>query len=231
VSAGQGRRLFLWALVASLCVTAAIAILTLLVAEFDDTAARILVTTTFLSLASLMSLPAGVLLDRGLAIPFAWTVIGLAAAAFAVAMGAVWVAEDTEWAWKLALTLGALAGAGAQAAATTARRRPDDGRPVVLLYVLSVFLGSTLAALIAAAGWQEVDDATYYRFLGAVAVAGVLASLLQPILRRIQRPAAGGRVELVLSLDRPAPKEAVDAALRELGDYGARVERSFGGSR
>ena len=89
-----GRRIFLWTLIVSLCLTAALAIGTLLFAEFDDRAGRILLTTTFLSVASLLSLPAGVLLDQGRARTLAWATIVLSAAGFVAAMVAVWVAED-----------------------------------------------------------------------------------------------------------------------------------------
>ena len=75
VSPASLKRAFLIALVASLSLTAAIAIATLLFAEFDDTAARILWTTALLSLASLLGVPAGVLLDQGRAQPLAWAVL------------------------------------------------------------------------------------------------------------------------------------------------------------
>lgn len=222
-----GRRLFLQALVASLCLTAALAIGTLLFAEFDHTAGRILLTTTFLSVASLLALPAGVLLDQGRAPALAWAVIAAAAAGFAVAMVAVWVAEDSEWAWKVALTLGLAAVAGAQAAASTSRRRPEDGPRLAWLYGLGIVLSIVLAALISNAAWKGIDSSGYYRFLGAIAIAAVLATLLQPILRRLQRPPER-RHELVLRLDRAPSEQAVAAAVEALGRHGVRVEEAVG---
>src|SRR5512134_2904643 len=88
--AGSGRRIFLWALVVSLCVTAVIAIATLLFAEFDDTAGRILATTALLSLACLLSLPAGVLLDQRRAVALGWTTILASGAGFVLAMVVIW---------------------------------------------------------------------------------------------------------------------------------------------
>jgi hypothetical protein len=222
---GSGRLLFLWALVASLCVTAAIAIGTLLFAEFDETAARILLTTTFLSVASLLSLPAGVLLDQGRARALAWGTIATAAAGFLAAMVAVWADRDEEWVWKLALTFGLIAVAGAQAAASTSRRSPADDRRLAWLYALGIILTVALAALIAVAVWWELEDsAGYFRLLGATAVAAVLATLLQPILRRLGRPVEREH-ELVLGLDKAPSEEAVAAAIEALERHGVHAER------
>jgi len=221
----SGRRLFLWALVASLCVTAAIAIGTLLFAEFDDTAARILLTTTFLSVACLLSLPAGVLLDQGRAPALAWWTIAAAAAGFLMAMGVVWADPDDDWVWKLALTFGLAALAGAQASASTSRRSPADSRRLVWIYVLGIVLTVVLATLIAVAVWLEIQDSSgYFRILGATAVAAVLATLLQPILRRLSKP-AGAEHELVLKLDKAPSDEAVAAAIEALARHGVRADK------
>lgn len=212
-------RLFLWTLVVSLCVTAAIAVGTLLFAEFDDRAGRILGTTALLALASLLGLPAGVLLDQGRAPALAWGQIAVVVAGFAFADYAVWSDADPEWVWKLPVTLGALAGAGAQAAVSTSRLGPDDERRLRVLYWVAIALSAALAALIAVAAWKEIESEDYYRFLGATAVAAVLASLLQPLLRRAARPAKD-RVRLVLELDREPSQEAVAAVVEALERHG-----------
>lgn len=204
------RRLFLWVLVVSLCVTAALAVGTLLFAEFDDRAGRILATTALLALASLLGLPAGMLLDQGRARALAWSQIAVVVVGFGLADYAVWSDGDPEWVWKLPVTLGALAGAGARAAVSTSRLGPDDERPLRILYWVAIALSTALAALIAVAAWKEVESEDYYRVLGATAVAAVLASLLQPLLRRTGRPTEH-RVRLVLELDREPSQEAVTA--------------------
>ena len=218
-----GRRLFLLTLVASLCITAAIAIGTLLFAEFDDTAVRILLTTTFMSVASLLALPAGVLLDQGRATALAWTVIIAAATAFFFAMVAVWAAEDSDWAWKLALTLGLATLASAQAAASTSRRKPDDSRSLEWLYGLAIALSILLAVLIAVAAWREIESPGYYRLVGATAIAALLATLLQPILRRLGRPEERAH-ELVLRLDNVPSDAAVAAAVEALERHGVKAD-------
>lgn len=223
--AGSGRRLFLWALVASLCVTAAIAIGTLLFAEFDETAGRILGTTVLLSLASLLSLPAGVLLDRQRIVPLAWATIAASAAGFALAMIVIWGYPDDESLARVTWTFWLAAGAGAQASGVTSLLQRKDSRRLRVVYALSVLLAAALAVLIVIAIWIEPDSAAYFRATGAVAVAAVLASLLQPILRRVERPAVG-RPQLLLELDREPSEEAVAAAIEALGRHGIRAERS-----
>ena len=222
--AGSGRRLFLWALVVSLCVTAAIAIGTLLFAEFDDTAGRILATTALLSLACLLSLPAGVLLDQRRAVWLAWGTIAASGGAFLLAMIVIWGNPEAEWLSRVTWTLWLAAGAGAQAATVTALLRPGSSRRLRGLHALSILLASALAALIAVGIWTEPDSDAFARAMGALAIAAVLTSLLQPILQRIERPAAG-RARLVLELDREPSEEAVAAAVEALARHGVAARR------
>jgi hypothetical protein len=221
---GAGRRLLLWALVVSLCVTAVIAIGTLLFAEFDDTAGRILGTTALLSLACLLSLPAGVLLDQRRAVPLAWTTIAAAAAGFVLAMVVIWAERDAEWLSRTTWTLWLGAGAGAQASVVTTMLRAGASRRLRVLHALSILLTSSLAALVAVAIWTEPDSASFARVLGAIAVAAVLTTLLQPILQRMERPAPSP-VRLVLDLDREPSEEAVAAAIEALARHGVGARR------
>lgn len=222
--AGTGRRLVLWALVASLSVTAVIAIATLLFAEFDDTAGRILATTALLSVACLLSLSAGVLLDQRRAVPLAWATMAASGAGFVVALVVIWGDPGDDWLSKIAWTLWLGAGAGAQAATVTALLRPGASRRLRVVRALSILLASSLAALVAVAIWTEPDSGAYARVIGAVAVAAVLTSLLQPILQRIERPAPGG-ARLVLDLDEEPSEEAVAAAVEALARHGLKAER------
>jgi hypothetical protein len=102
------------------------------------------------------------------------------------------------------LSLTVFAIAGAQASATTIRRREGDSDGVRVLYGLGLLLAVAAAAMTAIAVWAEIDTTGYYRALGAVAVLGVLATLLQPALRRFgggaeARPSARTRVRLTLA--------------------------------
>jgi hypothetical protein len=217
-----GRRLFLLLLVVSLCLTAALAIGTLLFGDFDENGGNLVATTAFLALASLLALPAGVLLDQGRAPLLAWTVVVAAGAAFVVAELALWSLDDDP-AWKIALILGLVALAGAQAAATTWPLSPDDGPAVVWLYWLGIALTVGFAVMISVAVWRESDAEGGVRLMAATAVAALLATLLQPIVRRLQRPARR-TLELVLRLDSTPSDTAVAAAVEALERHGVQAD-------
>jgi hypothetical protein len=217
-----GRRLFLLSLVVSLCLTAALAIGTLLFGDFDENGGNLVATTAFLSLASLLALPAGVLLDHDRAPLLAWTVIVAAAAAFVLAELALW-SVDEEPAWKLALILGLVALAGAQAAATTWPLSPDDGPAVIWLYWIAIALTVGLTLMISIAVWEESDAEGGVRLMAATAIAALLTTLLQPIVRRLRGPARRPH-ELVLRMDSAPPEAAVAAAVEALARHGVKAD-------
>ena len=139
-------------------------------------------------------------------------------------MVAIW-GEAAEWVQKLAWTFGLAAGAGAHAAATTMWQRPGDARRLRALHVIAIVLVVTLATLFAVLIWAEFDSVGYGRILGATAVAAVLTTLLQPILRRMERTRGERAPQLVLELDREPTEEAVAAAIEALARHGVRAER------
>jgi MFS family permease len=228
----SGKRIFGLGLVGALCTSALIAIAILLFGEFDDTTARILATTGLIGFFSLVSLPGGVLLDRGRYAGLAWVVIALAAGGFLLAMTLVWGDEDDETVWRLAGSVAAVAGAFSQTATATSRRRETDTPGIGLLYGLSIGAVFFLAAMIVAAIWEGIEDEGYYRFLGAVAVANVLLVLLQPVSRRLGGAAQPSPREgptrdtfrLVFTLRGTPAQRAVDEAVKALERGGAKVE-------
>jgi hypothetical protein len=228
-----GKRLFALVLVLALSTSALIAIAILLFGEFDETQARILVTTGLIGFFSLLALPGGVLLDQGRYGALAWTLIGLAVFSFVVAMNLTWGDTDNDSTWKVAGSATAVAGAFSQAATATSRRRATDTQGVSAVYLLSLGAVSLLALLIVTAIWEGIEDEGFYRFLGAVAVANLLLVLLQPVGRRMggaptaaasERPhAAAYRLAFTL---RGTPSEAaVEEARQALERGGAKVEK------
>ena len=229
-----------------MCATAALAIGILLFSEFDQTSARILGTTGALAFFSLLALPAGVLLDQGRSRPLAWASLGVAASGLGLVLLLLWADwdDDPETLWKLALTATAFAVAGAQAAATTSRLRETDPPGVDALYAVGLLAGLALASMTALAAWVEVDSAGYYRTLGALAVAVVLFTLLQPVLRKMatpRTPKTGGHglrmtladgSEIMRFAGAGDFADAVARAVREVERGGSRVtkiERLEGG--
>jgi hypothetical protein len=216
----DGKRALLVAALASLSATAAIAIGVLLLGNFGETEWRVLGTTFGISLYSLLSLPGTILLERRQAAPLGWATIALAATSFVFALVALWIAEDSENAWRLTGTSTAFAVASTQIAALTTRRRDDDTSAVRGLYLTTVALVALLAVLATYALWKEPDAASFYRVLAALAVLDVFLVILQTLLRRLTgRSAATARVVL------EGTREQIDDALSRVQGSGVRVRR------
>jgi hypothetical protein len=231
------KRTFLRVLIASLLATAALAIGFLLLADFNERTWKVIGTTALLSAFSLLGLPGAALLDQGRAVLLGWTNLLLAAVGLTYSLALLW--SESDRGWKLLFFVVAFTGAAAQASGTTARRRADDPPSFAWLYLAALAGAVLLASLISLAAWQEIEDEGYYRFLGALAVAEVLMTILQPILRRTAaRPKAApagaatsfsftctlddGR-EVSCSKDEPDFASAVAAAITELERSGVRV--------
>jgi hypothetical protein len=233
------RRLFLFALVTSMCATAALAVGILLFSEFDETSGRVLGTTGALAFFSLLALPAGVLLDRGLAAPLGWISLGLSAVGLVLVLVLLWVDWDDapEGLLKSTLTVAVFAAAAAQACATTSRLREEDARSVRWMYTAGLAASAALATMASAAAWAEIDEGGFYRVLAALAVVGVLVTLLQPILRKTTAPrlprTGGFRLRLTLDDGREIEREngggdfadAVARAVRRAERKGSRVRK------
>jgi hypothetical protein len=227
-----GKRLFGLVLVVALCASALLAIGILLLGEFDETQARILVTTGLIGFFSLLALPGGVLLDQGRHAALAWTTIGLAVFSFLVAMNLTWGDVDSENLWRVAGSATAVTGAFSQAATATSRRRATDTPGIRTLYLLSLGAVSLLALLILNAIWNEVGDEGFYRFLGAVAVLNLLLVLLQPVARRLRGTSTADLSEraradtqrLAFTLRGTPSEAAVEEARQALERGGAKVE-------
>jgi hypothetical protein len=86
----QARRLLVRTMVVALYGTAAIAILVLLTRSLDDTTRRILGTTTTIAVCALLAVPAGALLERGLARLLARTSGALTEATFVLTFAGIW---------------------------------------------------------------------------------------------------------------------------------------------
>lgn len=183
------RKLLLTAIIGALCLTAAIAVVILLSGHFDQTAWRILATTSAVSFFGLLGVPVGMLLERGRALVLARLSAALTLAAFALTLVVVWRhwTSGVGKTWGVVLTL---AVAAAQAAVVEARRRDTDTPAIVLLTGASMLTGAALAVMGIAAILTEIEGDTYYRALGAVAVVDVLLLAVVAVLRRGAGPSA-----------------------------------------
>lgn len=223
-----GRKPLLLAVAGALCLTAAIAVVVLLSGHFDSTSWRILGTTSAISFFGLLAVPAGALLERGHAVQLARASAALTGASFVLTVAAIW----SDWSAGLGKTWGVLltlAVAAAQAAAVEGRRRDTDTQAIRRLVGGSMVTAVVLAVLGVLAILTEIDDAGFYRVLGAVAIVDVLLIALVAVLRRGAGPIAqthrvrvDGRLVEVPGRDWAA---AVATAVRQAERDGSTVRR------
>jgi hypothetical protein len=224
----RAQKLLLRAVVGALCITAAIAVVVLLAGSFDETSGRILASTSAVSFFGLLAAPAGVLLERGHAVLLARVSAALTAATFVLTFFLIWSdwSNDLGKTWGVLLTLAA---AAAQAAAVESRRRDSDSTAIARLMAGSMLTGSVLAALGVVAILAEIDDSSYYRLLGAVAIVDVLAIVVVAVLRRGSGPIAQThRVRVDGELVEVAGRDwagAVASAIRQAERDGSTVRR------
>ena len=236
------KQLFLRALVGSLCVTAGLAILALLLGDLGELEGRILATTALLSGFSFLSFPGGALLDQGRHEVLAWSLIALAGVSFVLALTLVWWGGDEATGRLLATVLGFTLATAATAAGASRRRAsdPDSIAMVFRVTVVFAYLSATMAAF-ATLGDVDPSYSGYFQVLGSLVVLTVLGSVLQPILRRMAgvsgeevAPAAAARraYRFVCTVDR-APDHIPDGAhpIDGAAQVGFELEESdFGGA-
>jgi hypothetical protein len=182
------RRLLLRAIVAGLCVTAGIGIVVLLSGSIDDTAGRILITTTSVSFFGLLAVPAGMLLERNRLSRLGRAGAGLTGATFVLTLVVTWMHDVPPSLWRTWGVLGTLTLAAAQAATVEARRRDTDSDGIRFLVSLSMASGALLAAFGIGGILGSVDDGGYYRLVGAIAIVDVLLVSVVAVLRRGSGP-------------------------------------------
>jgi hypothetical protein len=233
----KARRILLIGVVGALSLTALIAIIALLAGNFDETEGKILATTGGFALASLFAMRGTILLDLGRHRRLGWSVVGLSALAFLLELKAVWIDDwnDSEFTWKALVITAGFAGALGQIATSLARRRPTDPPSLRPLSWAAGACALTVEAMIAFAAIDEVNDAGYYRLLGALFVLDVFLVALESVIRRLgaraEVPAGHAAFVCVLADGRQVRREArehdlpnaVASALRELAVRGERV--------
>lgn len=211
------RRLLIAAL-ASLSLSAALAIGILLFGDFGNTQGRILATTFSVSGYSLLMLPGALLAERHRAPSIATANVAAAAAAFLLTLALVWLPEGGDTLGRLAGTATVVAVALAQLAATSVWRRDDDGPGVRRAFLAAVATGAAVAGLVIVAIWTDPGGELFVRVVAAAAVLDVFLVMLQPLLRRLR---GSDSVAVVLE----GTREQIEDALARVEGTGVRVRR------
>jgi hypothetical protein len=188
------RRVAGWALVAGLCVSAAVAIIALLTGSWSDTSWKVVGTSLGFSVfTSTAAAGAAVQLrPRSWAQALGVATIGSSAAAFVALLLALWVADD-DWAWR-AFGVGGLAALWTSHASLVLRAlRSDDSTAIARLTGVSIVaLGiDTFIGILAVLGaFSDVESEPAERGLAVLLVITLLSTALPPILRGLRRKEA-----------------------------------------
>jgi hypothetical protein len=175
--------------------TALIAILSVLTGEFGGIQWKILATTLSISAASICSMSCAAFIERRKLVPVGLAGIALSVCAAILLIGGVWPEIGSETYWKTAITFGILAVAFAHAFLLLIPRL-DVSR--AWMQTASAVCIGTLALLIIAAVWGEIDNDGYLRMLTVVAIVVGLETLSIPILVKLQATNGQGSESLVL---------------------------------
>lgn len=179
----------------SLCLVAMLAIWLLLTGSFDATGVRVLGSTAVISLCVVGGLVGVAVLDR----PDLRRVLGAATALLAtvvasLSLAAIWGVSFSEFEWRALAVCATLLTACGHACLMLGRLRASDGRAVRGLTGAAVALAMA-GALLVAGGFAfatSTPGAWFWRLLGVLAVLSTLATLLAPIVRRLEQGRPGG---------------------------------------
>jgi len=185
------RRVAGWALVAGLCVSAAVAIVALLTDGWSDLSWRVVGTSLGFSVLTCTAAAGAALRLRAArwAHSLGAATIGSSAAAFCLLVAALWV-DDVEWLWR-AFGIAGLAALWTSHASLMLRAlRSDDSTAVRRLTSVSVValgIDTSIGMLAILGAFDDVDSDPLERGLAALLVLTLLSTVLPPILRRLQR--------------------------------------------
>jgi hypothetical protein len=218
------RRVAGWALVAGLCVSAAVAIVALLTDSWSDTSWKVVGTSLGFGVFTSTAATGAALRLRAAA----WAralgagTIGSSAASLLMLIVALWFADD-DWAWRAFGVAGLAALWTSHASLMLRALRSDDSSAVVRLTAVSVVtlgIDTSIGMLAVVGALEDVDSDPIERGLAILLVITLLSTALPPILRRLQRrPDAAPAANAAFG----APRRAGGLA-GELAEVAARLD-------
>ena len=177
----EAKRLFLRLFICFLSLTAAIAIISVLVGEFGEIQLKVLATTFSISAASICSMSCAAFIDKKKKRELGITGIVFSGIAATMVIGGIWSEINEKEYWKLTIAFIVLAIALGYAFLLTLpdlRSKHKWSQTSACLFI------GILALQIIAAVWGEIDNKEYYKFLAAVSILVVLFTLIVPILMK-----------------------------------------------
>jgi hypothetical protein len=185
------RRVFTMSLIASLSISALIAIFVFLFGNFDETETRLILTTLTIGGYCLTGLCSSVLYDKNKYFPFAFSGIIVSVFGFLITTAAIWEIIYFSDVWKSVLIFIILAMSIAHASLLLLAQSGKNSVGICLsaTIIFICFVAFMLIYLVL----NEFPNQTsefFYRLLGVFAVLDVLGTIITPILRKLDSQTA-----------------------------------------
>ncbi len=180
------KRAFLISLVASLVLSALVAIVVFLIGNFGETEFRVIATTLTIGLYSLTGLCGSIMLERKKYPGLALIGILISVVGFLITLLAIWELVEFDDFWKIITILIILAVAIAHACLILLI---ESNKAVVRYSLFGTLVFISLVALmlimLVLLEFDLADNDFAYRLLGVFAVLDVLGTIVTPILKKL----------------------------------------------
>lgn len=175
---------FWTSLIASLVVSALIAILVFLFGDFGETEIKLLLTTLTVGGYSLTGLCSSALYDKRKNVSLVFSGFLVSILGFIITVGAIWKIIDFVDIWRLVAIFSILAFSIAHSSLIllicSEKRIISISKIAMIIFILIIAI---MLIYLVLAGFNGVDK-FYYRLLGVFAVLDVLGTILTPILKK-----------------------------------------------
>jgi len=176
------KRTGLQVLIASVVVSAALAIFSLLRGEFSDTDGKILLTALSIAAASVLTLSNGIVLEQGRSRPVATLAIIVSVVGFGLLVVTIWNSFDIDELIKVAASTIFLGVTLTHWSLVSIARIPARFR---LLQVAAFPLSGILATFLIAAVWGRVEGSQTAQIAGVIGILTVAITIILPVLQRL----------------------------------------------
>ena len=176
------KRTGLQVLIASVVVSAGLAIFSLLRGEFSDTDGKILLTALSIAAASVLTLSNGIVLEQGRSRPVATLAIIVSVVGFGLLVVTIWNSFDLDELIKVAASTIFLGVTLTHWSLVSIARIPARFR---LLQVAAFPLSGILATFLIAAVWGRVEGSQTAQIAGVIGILTVAITIILPVLQRL----------------------------------------------
>jgi hypothetical protein len=209
------RRVFLWTMIVSLSLAAAMGIVAILFPGFGQTQERILITSLVVGAFSLPALACSIVLSKRRLVWLMWIGIGCTLASILLWLVLIWTDawmwnENVEWDELIAKTGFTLTFVAILASATGLLSLLRLNRPAFRsVRLATILVASVLAALGSLAIWAEIDEDWMGKTIGILSILATCGTIVTPVLgliEHLQRRGSRESIPTSVKIDLTCPR-------------------------